>query len=63
LGIVAAAALALLRHRRHCGAGFVVALAPLPSLLGHCCRHGAGVIAVVAMDIITVLVLAPSLLS
>jgi hypothetical protein len=63
LGIVAAAALASLRHRRRCGAGFVVALAPLPSLLGHCCRHGAGTIAAAAMDIVTVLVLAPSLLS
>jgi hypothetical protein len=63
LGIVAAAALALLRHRYRCGAGFVIALAPLPSLLGHCCRHGAGVITVVAMDIVTVLALAPLLLS
>jgi len=35
----------------------------LPSLLGHCHHHGAGVIAVAAMGIVTVLSLAPSLLS
>jgi hypothetical protein len=61
LGIVAAAALASLRHCCRCGAGFVIALSPLPSLLGHCCHHDAGVIAVVAMDIVTILALAPLL--
>jgi hypothetical protein len=63
LGIVAATALALLRHCRCCGAGFVVALAPLPLSLGHCRHHGAGIIAVVAMDIVTILALARLLLS
>ncbi len=47
-------------NRRHRCAGIIVALAPLPSLLGHCCRCGVGVLAVVAMYIVAVLALAPS---
>jgi hypothetical protein len=47
-------------NRRHRCAGIIITLAPLPSLLGHCCCRGVGVLAVVAMYIITVLALAPS---
>jgi hypothetical protein len=47
-------------NRCHRCDGVIVALAPLPLLLGHCCRRGVGVLAVVAMYIVAVLALAPS---